>query len=399
MTKDPHSMMQPQRLALAVLAAALLAGCSGFGNKSTEYKGAQARAAQPLEVPPELTAPTMDDRFAIPDPRTQTTYSAYSKATQGGPTQAPVGATANTVLPRVEGARVERAGDQRWLVVKAEPEKLWPIMREFWVDSGYALVREEPNTGIMETDWYDDKSKIPQDIVRRTVGRVMPGLWSTPRRDKFRTRLEKGSEPGTTDVFVSNRNVEEVYTTNNMDATVWQSRPADRELEAEMLNRMMVKLGVAQTQVATAAAPGAPTPVRSGAAPAPAESRNAVLENAGAGPLVVNDSFDRAWRRVGLALDRVGFTVEDRDRSKGLFFVRYIDPEADLQSKAVKDESWTEKLKFWKSSPKAPQPQYRIVVSDAGASMSQVQVQNSQGAAEASSTGKKILSLLYEQLK
>jgi outer membrane protein assembly factor BamC len=387
-------MTQFQRIALAAAVLALAAGCSGFGNKSNEYKGAQARAAQPLEVPPELTAPTMDDRYAIPDPRAQTTFSAYSQRNASG-AAAPAGATANSVLPRIEGARLERFGDQRWLVIKGDPEKIWPVIRDFWVEAGYPLAREEPNTGIMETEWYDDRTKIPQDIVRRTVGRVLPNIFSTPRRDKFRTRLEKGAEPGTTEVFVSNRQVEEVYTSNNQDRTVWQSRPADRELEAEMLSRMLVKFGAQQAQVA-AAAPAAPA-VRSGQAPAVPEARNAVLENSGAGPLVVNDSFDRAWRRVGLALDRVGFTVEDRDRSKGLFFVRYIDPDADAQS--GKKETFTEKLMFWRSPPKASQPQYRIQVSDAGASMSQVLVQNSQGTTEASSTGKRILALLYEQLK
>ncbi|HUP98580.1 MAG TPA: outer membrane protein assembly factor BamC [Usitatibacter sp.] len=386
-------MMQIHRIVLAAVTAAAMAGCSGFGSKSTDYKGAGARAAQPLEVPPELTAPTMDDRYAIPDPRAQTTYSAYSQRNQGAAVAASPNTTA-TVLPRVEGARLERFGDQRWLVVKGEPDKVWPLIRSFWVDSGYPLAREEPNTGIMETEWYDDKTRVPEDIVRRTVGRVLPNLFSTPRRDKFRTRLEKGAEPGTTEVFVSNRQIEEVYTTNNQDRTIWQSRAADRELEAEMLSRMLVKFGVQQAQVASAAAAA---PVRSGQAPVVTDSRNAVLENAGAGPLVVNDSFDRAWRRVGLALDRVGFTVEDRDRSKGLFFVRYIDPEADRD--AGKKETFAEKLMFWRSPPKSAQPQYRIHVSDAGASMSQVLVQNSAGASEASSTGKKILSLLYEQLK
>ena len=387
-------MTQLHRIVIAALAAAALAGCSGFGSKSTDYKGARARPAQPLEVPPELTAPTMDDRYAIPDPRAQTTYSAYSQRTQGAAAAASP-TTANTVLPKVEGARLERFGDQRWLVVKGEPDKVWPIIREFWVDAGYPLAREEPNTGIMETEWYDDKSRVPEDIVRRTVGRVIPNIFSTPRRDKFRTRMEKGAEPGTTEIFVSNRQIEEVYTSNNQDATKWQSRPADRELEAEMLSRMLVKLGAKEQEVLAASA--ARPAVRSGQAPVVTEARNAVLENAGAGPLVVNDSFDRAWRRVGLALDRVGFTVEDRDRSKGLFFVRYIDPEADRA--AGKKESFTDKLMFWRSPPKSAQPQYRIHVSDAGASMSQVQVQNSQGTAEASSTGKKILSLLFEQLK
>ena len=388
-------MTQTNRLALAA-ALVLLVGCAGFGGKSTDYKGAQARSAQPLEVPPELTAPTMDDRYAVPDPRAQTTFSAYSQRNAPG-ASAPAGSTPSTVLPKVDGARLERAGDQRWLVVKGEPDKVWPLIREFWVDAGFPLSREEPNTGIMETDWYDDKSKIPQDLVRRTVGRVIPNVFSTPRRDRYRTRLEKGVEPGTTEVFVSNRNVEEVYTTPDQDRTAWQARPADRDLEAEMLSRMMVKLGATQAQIA-AAGTGRPVAARAGAPVVP-DARNAVLENAGAGPLVVNDSFDRAWRRVGLALDRVGFTVEDRDRSKGLFFVRYIDPDVDLRTRAAQKETFVDKLMFWRAPPKSAQPQYRIHVSDAGASMSQVQVQDSAGTTEASSTGKKILSLLFEQLK
>ena len=372
----------------------LVAGCSGFGSKSAEYKGAQARAAQPLEVPPELTSPSMDDRYSIPDPRAQTTYSAYSQ--RPAPSAGTGAPTMPTVLPRFEGVKLERIGDQRWLVVKGDPEKVWPVVREFWIDNGYKLLRESPEVGLIETDWYEDRSKIPQDIVRRTVGRVMEGLWSYPRRDKFRTRLEKGVEPGTTEVFVSNRNVEEVYTSNNQDRTIWQGHPADRDLEAEMLSRIMVKLGGGDTKVTTASAP---LPGRRGAVPAPVsnEPRNAVIQNAGAGPLVVNDSFDRAWRRVGLALDRVGFTVEDRDRSKGLFFVRYIDPEVDAQT--TSKEGFLDKLKFWKSAPKSAQPQYRIHVADAGASMSQVQVQDAKGTPESSSTGKKILGLLFEQLK
>jgi outer membrane protein assembly factor BamC len=270
--------------------------------------------------------------------------------------------------------RLERFGDQRWLVVKGEPEKVWPVVREFWIDSGYALLRETPELGILETDWYEDRTKIPNDLVRRTIGRLIDGLWSYPRRDKFRTRLEKGAEPGTTEIFVSNRNLEEIYTDTMREKTTWQPGPADRDLEAEMLSRMMAKIGGGDTKVTAASAP---LPGRRGATPAPAaanEARNAVLENNGQGPLVVNDSFDRAWRRVGLA-------------------------EADRY--ATDKRTWMEKLQFWKSSTpgKSGQPQYRIHVADAGASMSQIQVQDSKGGTEASPTGKRILGLLFEQLK
>jgi outer membrane protein assembly factor BamC len=188
--------------------------------------------------------------------------------------------------------------------------------------------------------------------------------------------------------------MEEVYTNTQQDRTVWQPRAADRELEAEMLGRILVKFGYDDKKVVAAAGLNPAKPAASAAAP---ELRNAVLQNNGSGPLVVNDGFDRAWRRVGLALDRVGFTVEDRDRSKGVFFVRYIDPEVDL--KTADKQGFLDKLAFWKPNPKGPQPQYRIHVADAGANMSNVEVQNATGTPEASTTGKKILTLLFEQLK
>jgi outer membrane protein assembly factor BamC len=386
--------MKHLRIAAALAILALVAGCSGWGSKTEDYKGAQARASKPLEVPPELTAPSMDDRYSVPDPRQVTSYSQYSqKPGREGEAQP---AAQVAVLPKFDNVHMERAGEQRWLVVKGEPEKVWPVVREFWIDGGYGLLVEEPQLGIMETDWKEERSKIPQDWFRRTIGKWMEGLYSYPRRDKFRTRLDRGVEPGTTEIFISNRNVEEVYSSSTQDRTYWQGRPADASLEGEMYSRLMVKLGGGDTKVTTASAP---LPGRRGATPVSAQEppRNATLQNSGAGPLVVNDSFDRAWRRVGLALDRVGFTVEDRDRSKGVFYVRYVDPEVDHSQ--TQKTSWTEKLMFWKSPPKSQQPQYRIHVADAGANSSQVVVQDKSGATENSSTGKKILGLLYEQLK
>jgi outer membrane protein assembly factor BamC len=385
--------MKLQHLAIAIALAATASGCSWFSTKN-EYKGAAARTTQPLEVPPELSRPSADDRYAIPDTKTQTSYSAYTQ--RGNAPAIPGAPDAKAVLPKIEGARLERVGDQRWLIVKGDPAAVWPVARDFWVENGYALVKEEPNAGILETEWYEDKSKIPQDLMRRTVGRVAPNLWSTPRRDKYRTRLEKGSEYGTTEIFVSNRNVEEIFADANQDRTVWQSRPADRDAEAEMLQKLLVKIGTAQAVAqaqATQVASAKPTAV--GAAP---DSRNAVIQG---NQLTVNDSFDRAWRRVGLALDRVGFTVEDRDRSKGVFFVRYVDPDKDIAPRKGDEKGLFDKLKFWKSDSKdvSKLPQYRVHVADAGASMSQVVVQNAEGGVEQSNTSKRILTLLYEQLK
>jgi outer membrane protein assembly factor BamC len=180
--------------------------------------------------------------------------------------------------------------------------------------------------------------------------------------------------------------MEEVYTSVDKDQTRWQPRPPDPEIEAEMLRRLMVRFGVqedrAQAQLtASISAPQA----------------KLLKGQDGAGTLSLDDQFDRAWRRVGLALDRVGFTVEDRDRSKGLYFVRYIDPGVD--NKAAENKGWLSKLKFWGGDDsKNKNEQYRIVVKDV-TSGAEVSVLNKDGVREKSETASRILSLLYDQLK
>lgn len=353
---------------------ALMAGCGIMGNKGADYRS-QGNKLPPLEVPPDLTVPSADDRFVIPDPKA-TTYSTYNRDKAALPA-----ATPSSVLPKIDNARIERAGTQHWLVVKAAPDKVWPVIKEFWLENGFVLKRETPEAGIMETDWSENRSKIPQDPIRNALGRFIDGAWSTPERDKFRTRLEPGAETGTTDIYISHRGMQEIFTSGDRDRTAWQPRPADTDLEVEMLGRLMVKFGQGSVS------PAAPVTGTTVAA------LRAVYDKDKGGALKVNEPFDRAWRRVGLALDRIGFTVEDRDRSKGVFFVRYIDPDADLQA----SKSFIEKLMFWRKGPEN-KPQYRIQMSEA-AGISDVVVQDAKGGVENSPTGKRILSLLYEQLK
>ena len=368
-------------LTLSLLAIAL-AGCSILpDSRKIEYKSASK--APTLEVPPDLSQVTKDDRFVVPDAsgKGSATFSAYSAE------RTPLAQAQNaTVLPTVDKVRVERSGNQRWLVVAAPPDKLWDNVKDFWQETGFVINLERPDAGVMETDWAENRAKIGDDIIRNTIGKLLDSLYSTGERDKFRTRFEPGSEPGTTDIFISHRGMEEVYTSSAKDETRWQPRPPDPELEAEMLRRLMVRMGSDEKRAEAAIAT------------AKAEPRAKLAKSVdGAGTLEVYERFDRAWRRVGLALDRVGFTVEDRDRSRGLYFVRYVDPEVDNRKK---DDGWVSKLAFWKSTepPASSKVQYRIYVSDAGA-QSIVQVLSSEGGTDKSDTAKKILSLLLQQLQ
>jgi outer membrane protein assembly factor BamC len=373
------------RLVLALLAVTL-ASCNGslLESKKIDYKS--AGKAPTLEVPPDLIAPSRDDRFAVPDlggGKGSATFSAYDaeRSPQARSQQL------SAVLPKVDKARIERSGNQRWLVVAGAPDKVWGTVKDFWQETGFLIKTELPEAGVMETDWAEDRAKIPMDGIRNLLGRTIDLVYSTAERDKFRTRLEPGAEPGSTDIFISHRGMYEIYVTEGKEQTRWQPREADSGLEAEMLRRLMVRLGSDEKRAASALA---------AAQEKQPEKAKLSRGTEGAGTLELQESFDRAWRRVGLALDRVGFTVEDRDRSKGLYFVRYVDPESDSQKK---DEGLLAKMAFWKSSPSASsQIQYRVFVSASGKA-STIQVLSREGGVDQSDTAKKILGLLYDQLK
>ena len=373
------------RLALCAMAANLVA-CSSIGiePKKIDYKSASAVKVPTLEIPPDLTSPARDDRFAVPDTVGKGSASFSEYAGERSP-QAQAQQQSD-VLPTVDKARIERSGNQRWLVVEGTPDKLWDQVKDFWQETGFLIKLELPEAGVMETDWAENRAKIAEDGLRNLLGKVIDSLYSTPERDKFRTRFEPGTEPGTTDIFISHRGMYEIYISEGNDQTRWQPREADPELEAEMLRRLMVRFGSDQKR-ADAELVAAKTK--------PIDRAKLARGNDGAGTLELQESFDRAWRRVGLALDRVGFTVEDRDRSKGLYFVRYVDPEADMEGKS---DGFLSKLAFWNDGAPKPETKYRIYLKTGGG-LTTVQVLSLEGGIDQSDTAKKILGLLYEQLK
>jgi len=369
-------------LSLCVMTLATV-GCSALETKKIDYKS--AGTAPTLEVPPDLTAPNQSDRFALPETgsrgsATLSTYNAERKVKPGA-------GDSREVLVKAAGMTVQRAGDERWLVIKnANADELWSKLRNFWIEMGFVLDTDTPSIGVMETDWAEDRAKLPQDFIRSTIGRVFEGLYSVPERDKFRTRIEQGDQAGSIDVFVSHRRMVEIYENESESRTIWQPQPSDPELEAEILRRMMVYLGAeeayAETQVEAKARP----------------ERASIVDASGTPALVVDDAYARAWRRVGLALDRIGFTVQDRNRAEGTYFVRYIDPQADNNTKS---KSWLSSLAFWRDdkAPGKTGDEFRMQVTDAGNDQARVVVQTKDGGAVPAGMARQILELLRDQLK
>lgn len=408
-----------------LLAALAVAGCDSipFIDTGSDYKS--TGRGRPLEVPPDLTAANTSDTYALPG---GTTYSEFSQTQSER-----AGQQQDILLPNPDNVRYEKAGSQRWLVVEAPPEKIWPVVRDFWTDLGFAVRVENPTTGVMETEWVDPSSLTKDDkgnYLDKFQG-WLDKLNSLNTRQKFRTRIDRGAEDGTTEIFMSHRSVTDaaddgkskIYTpVGRVDAsnTIYadnfkedpKARAAAEDMDAELLRRLMLKLGVAEQQTRNIIAN-------------PVQEKRATLEKdkQGAVTLTLNDPFDRAWRRVGLALDRIGFAVEDRDRSRGLFYVKYSDvdsPAAPAQEKGIidslmfwtdddaskqpaaepdKNEGLVDKLKFWgDDKQQAADQQYRIKV-DRGENGSIVYLVTKDGQRDASGTAGRILSMLYEQLK
>jgi outer membrane protein assembly factor BamC len=358
-------------IAVALASLLLASACSTMsGGKKVDYK--KSKTTESLEVPPDLTASSIKEAPDLPN----VAGTSYSEISKGEPA-----AGTPVVLPDKGDIHLERDGNQQWLLIQAEPEQVWPRVREFWMQQGFLIKMEDPRLGILVTGWTENRADIPSDIIRNTLGKVLDFVYSAATRDQYRVRLEHGTAPGTTELYLTHRGMEEVVTGTPEDrSSMWKPRPPDPELEAEMLKRLMVFLGVGEEKAKTelAAQPQAP-------------SRAELVSDSSGIMLIDKEDFSRAWRRTGVALDRVGFAVEDRNRTDGVYFVRYNDPLGD------DEKGLLSRLAFW-SSDEAKAKQYRIVLQARGPE-TQIIVRNEKGERENSSTAKRILTLLEEQLR
>ena len=358
-----------QRTAFVASLAILVSGCSVLEESKIDYKS--AAKATTLEVPPDLSQLRKDSRYAIES------NSATASGFQSASTRVTDAGTAANSLGDV---RMERQGNQRWLVVARPADKVWEPLREFWTSNGFVLITDAPDIGIMETDWAENRAKIPQDFIRKTLGKVLDSLYSSGERDKFRTRVERNAQGGV-EIYITHRGMAENYTNAQKDQTVWQPRASDAELEIEFLRRLMVKLG---------ASPEAAKTTTVGAAPAQVASVTSVD---GQPTIQINDNLDRAWRRTGVALDRTGFTVEDRDRTKGIYFVRYVIS----GSKADQEPGFLSRL-FSSKKEEATLSRYRIALTEKG-SATLVRVLDANGQPETTGNAERILKLLANELR
>ena len=373
------------RFATVVSCLVVFAACSSVENilagDKVDYRSTSTARPSGLEVPPDLTQLSRESRYQQPSGTiSASTYQAAASTPVASAVVVPV------VAPQSVGAfRLERLGNERWLSTTLSPEAVFPQVRAFWKDNGFTLTQDRAEAGVLETDWAENRAKLPNDIIRSTIGKVFDAAYSTGELDKFTTRVERTATGS--DIFITHRGMAEVYVGQRNDSTVWQPRPGDPQLEAAFLARLMVKLGAKEEQARVTVAAAATTPS------APARAR--LVEGQPTPTLQLDDTFDRAWRRVGIALDRSGFTVEDRDRAQGLYFVRYVDP----ASAGREEPNFFSKMFSKKKPDPAALAKYRVKVNSEGTTTTTVAVLDSQGKAETGEAGKRIVNLLLEDLR
>lgn len=373
--------MRVLQIGISSLVLVSLAGCSVVGSDRRIDYGAGAKQLPNLEVPPDLSVPGSDERYKLPqgDAGSVATFSDYSK---GGVGQ---GSAAGAVLPEVPGVRLERDGAQRWLVVRDSPEKVWPVVRAFLLELGLAIKSEEQAAGVIETDWAENRAKIPESRITSAIGKVLNKAYAPGERDQYLARLERSKDGASTEVHITHRGMAEALAADT-NTLKWQLRANDPELEAIMLQRLMVRFGASENEAAGAAAGAAAAAGAVPAAHVPEPAGTASLREVPEGGVIIvmNDAFDRAWRKVGLAIESAGLAVEDRNREKGIYFLRPVKVE----------RGWLDALKFWKSSEDT-EHQYRVNVKDGGA-LCEVSVTDQKGAS--STVTKQMIEAIYKHI-
>ncbi|ABP34066.1 outer membrane protein assembly factor BamC [Polynucleobacter asymbioticus] len=363
-------------LFLAVLA---LTSCKSVTNSDTvDYKSAGAVRGPNLSYPPDLITAQADRRYVVQDGTA--TMSEYNAALKKNVQMR------SNVMTGIPGMRIARDGDRRWLVVDKPAPELYPQVKDFWQENGFLLTVDSPSTGIMETDWAENRAKIQQDWLRSTLNSVLDSIADTGERDKYKTRLEV-AKPNETEIYITQKGAMEKCvsdTTGNCLYTIWTPRPSDPELEAVFLQRLMERLGMTQEQAkAMVAAPVGPKTPKA----------KFVQQANNQGYIELSTSFDRSWRDVGLALDRSNFTVEDRNRSTGVYYVRYVNAKDVGESKGFFSN-------LFSSSDNAAlkAKKYQVLVKSTGENSANVYVQDADGKPENTPAGIQLLTLLSDQL-
>ena len=286
-----------------------------------------------LEVPPDLTQLAKDTRY---QPSTSGVISAstFQTAPALRPALRPrlppaCGAPAAPARGRrrrgrddaddradaVGSFKIERLGNDRWLSTTLTPEQVYP--------AGAHLLegqRLQPRPGPSGSRRARDRlGREPRQAAAATSSAHRSASCSRTAYSDQRARQvphpgrahARPAATSTSPIAAWKRST----SASARSRTVWQPRPADPSARGRVPVPPDGRSSAPRTRKPRRSPPPRPTaPPRGARRRARARARPTGRRRR---PCRLDDGFDRAWRRVGLALDRSGFTVEDRDRGPG----------------------------------------------------------------------------------
>ncbi|MGU7779802.1 outer membrane protein assembly factor BamC [Burkholderia sp. PU8-34] len=396
------------RFAAVLATGVLVAGCGTSSPTKVDYKSDSKSKEVSLAVPPNMLDETADQR-SLPPQGGATSLSSLQQVQQAAP-------STDAVAPAVSGMRIQRDGTESWLVVDGKkPADLWPQIRRFWQEQGFLLVVDQRDKGVMETDWNETHPQINDGLIRSVISKAMGNSYVTAERNKYRTRLDTAPNGGTY-VFISQKGMREALTGPSNDSSKWEPKPNDPALEAEYLKRLMAVLAQndlrakngeppianisdtppakdKKSDAASSKAAAAIAAQNVASASSQGSSDASDVTGAVSSEVTLGEPYDRSWLRVGLALDRANFTVDDRDRTQGLYYVRYVDP----KDMSAAEQGFWNQLFHGKKEKQAKQ--YRVNVKALTPDQTRVAVVDESGAVDTSSPARQIMGLLMNQLR
>jgi outer membrane protein assembly factor BamC len=366
----------------------LIVGCSfSPGDRArVDYKQPDKKVltVDSLKIPPELTKSNAKNMYSIP------TKGGSNLSDYEVDTSVEAGSAQPRILPKIRDVTVKRDGIFRWLEIDLPVEDAWETVKQFWLGEGFIIAREDPESGLLETDWAENRAKIGGGVITDTLGKIAPLLVTSPERDKYRTRLERlGNDK--TEVFLSHEGMALVASTSGeidqrRAKPKWQYRARDPNLEVEMLYRMATAFGVSSESSEVE---------RAQVDEKDSSSPNAVLvqllENEDDHVLLISSPFEQSWRRVGLILDSLDFSIEDKNRAEGIFYINYNDPDSRIKPKGLA------RLAFWKDRAHVVQSYGIRLSGSANAETTELRVLDSEGQQLSDDTALKILRVIREQ--
>lgn len=276
----------------------VLAGCS---TSTIQPKGRldylNASSVNPLELPPDLVS---SGHRVDSNNRATQMLSEYQKQVNNRNN------LSDRVLVSSDAVRVERAGDNRWIVTTLPPEYVWSRSVQLFQEVGLPIEISNPEAGILESGWAENRADVPDSWIRQLLKSTLDNVFSSPTRDKFRIRLERGNK-GEVLVYVTHYGMKDQASGRDNEYHTWVDRPRDAELEAEMVSRLVAKLGAKDVKE-----------INRG---------NAVNITETPTGVVINRPVDSLWAQVGNVLDDGAmFQVESQNSKDRSYIVMQKDP-------------------------------------------------------------------------